>query len=226
MLDGNDKTRGPDRKKRRKSIPLKWLTKTIQSLRRQSRLETCISQVRHTGVVLSCLCSLIWLLTACCQSSWNWNVFGIQEFLPPLLKLSNTGWHTYTNISITHCFENKKKTVYNGQCESAWLTPGKCRGRKDVLGDKGKITTTMAWYEGHAHTFTVTTIHIGGGNVVNIAYTSSNSSVNTVTGYAGVLQLPSELHTTTEMADKFFHIITCELNFTTENANELYQNSK
>ena len=70
----------------------------------------------------------------------------------------------------------------------------------------------MAWCEGHARTFTITTIHIGWGNVVNTAYTSSNSSVNIVTGYAGVLQLPSELHITTEMADKFFHRITCELN--------------
>jgi hypothetical protein len=62
--------------------------------------------------------------------------------------------------------------------------------------------------------------------VVSIAYTLSNSLFIIFTGYAGVLQLSSELHITTEMADKFFQRITCELNLTTENANELYQNSK
>jgi len=100
-----------------------------------------------------------------------------------------------------------------------------------MRGETKAITNTMAWCEGHVHTFTLMTISIyiyiwGKKYVVNIAYTSSNSSVIIFTGYAGVLQPPSELHITTEMADKFFHRITCELNLTTENANELYQNSK
>jgi len=63
-------------------------------------------------------------------------------------------------------------------------------------------------------------MHTGGKKyVISIAYTLSNSSVIILTGYPGVLQLPSELHITTEMADKFFQRITCELNLTTENAN-------
>jgi hypothetical protein len=39
--------------------------------------------------------------------------------LPTTAQLSNTGCYTYTNISITHCFENKKKLVYSDQCDSA-----------------------------------------------------------------------------------------------------------
>jgi hypothetical protein len=60
--------------------------KPLKNPWRQSRLEMCTSQVRHIGVVLSCLDSLVWLLTAWCQSSWYWNVFGIQEFYQPLLN--------------------------------------------------------------------------------------------------------------------------------------------
>jgi hypothetical protein len=84
----------------------------------------------------------------------------------------------------------------------------------------------MAWCEGHTGTFTLTTIHNWGGYVVSIAYTLSHILVIIFTGYAGVLQLPSEPHITTEMADKLFQRITCELNLTNENANQLYQNSK
>jgi hypothetical protein len=95
-------------------------------------------------------------------------------------------------------------------------------GDRRMCGGMKAVTTTMACCERHARTFTLTAIHIGEKKyVVNIAYILSNSSVIIFTGYAGVLQFPSELHITTEMADKFFQRIKCELNLTTKNANEL-----
>jgi len=90
-----------------------------------------------------------------------------------------------------------------------------------VWGETKAITTTVAWCEVMLADSHYLLCKLGGKKkyVISIAYTLSNSSVIIFTGYPGVLQLPSELHITTEMADKFFQRITCELNLTTENAN-------